>query len=201
MSLCFLKPSRWFVYSISFLTVGYKALHQPPPISSPITSLADTAVWRVAGHTVPHLHLCSVWNALTPSPPWLADSCLSWLLGPISKHFGMWPWGALLCVHAQSCLTLCYPMDCSLPGSSIRGILQARILQWVAISTPGDISNLPLLCLLHCRQMTYHWATGTTNLKEYKRSQMTLLGRFCEKIITATCYSTWNGPHVSIVWI
>ena len=29
-------------------------------------------------------------------------------------------------------LTLCYPMDCSLPGSSIHGILQARILQWVA---------------------------------------------------------------------
>ena len=34
----------------------------------------------------------------------------------------------------QSCLTLCDPMDCSLPGSSVRGILQARILQWVAIS-------------------------------------------------------------------
>ena len=35
---------------------------------------------------------------------------------------------------AQSCPTLCDPMDCSLPGSSIRGILQARILEWVAIS-------------------------------------------------------------------
>ena len=35
---------------------------------------------------------------------------------------------------AQSCLTLCNPMDCSLPGSSIHGILQARILEWVAIS-------------------------------------------------------------------
>ena len=34
---------------------------------------------------------------------------------------------------AQSCLTLCNPMDCSLPGSSIRGIFQARILEWVAI--------------------------------------------------------------------
>ena len=31
----------------------------------------------------------------------------------------------------QSCPTLCDPMDCSLPGSSIRGILQARILEWV----------------------------------------------------------------------
>ena len=33
----------------------------------------------------------------------------------------------------QSCPTLCHPMDCSLPGSSIHGILQIRILEWVAI--------------------------------------------------------------------
>ena len=33
---------------------------------------------------------------------------------------------------AQSCLTLCDPVDCSLPGSSVHGILQARILEWVA---------------------------------------------------------------------
>ena len=41
-------------------------------------------------------------------------------------------------VHAQllqSCLTLYNPMDCSLPGSSIHGIFQARILEWVAISS------------------------------------------------------------------
>ena len=35
---------------------------------------------------------------------------------------------------AQSCLTLCNPMDCSLPGSSVHGIFQTRILEWVAIS-------------------------------------------------------------------
>ena len=34
----------------------------------------------------------------------------------------------------QSCLILCDPMDCSPPGSSVHGILQARILEWVAIS-------------------------------------------------------------------
>ena len=34
----------------------------------------------------------------------------------------------------QSCPTLCDPMDCSLPGSSIHGIFQARVLEWVAIS-------------------------------------------------------------------
>ena len=34
----------------------------------------------------------------------------------------------------QSCPTLCNPMDCSLPGSSIHGISQARVLEWVAIA-------------------------------------------------------------------
>ena len=43
-------------------------------------------------------------------------------------------WCALSCsVIAQSCPTLCDPIDCSPPGSSVHGILQARILEWVAI--------------------------------------------------------------------
>ena len=36
-------------------------------------------------------------------------------------------------IVVQSCLTLCNLMDCSLPGSSVHGILQARLLEWVAI--------------------------------------------------------------------
>ena len=40
----------------------------------------------------------------------------------------------------QSCLTLCDPMNCSLPGSSVHGILQARILEWV-FPSPGDLPN------------------------------------------------------------
>ena len=38
---------------------------------------------------------------------------------------------------AQSCATLSYPMDCSLPGSSVYRIFQARILEWVAIAFSG----------------------------------------------------------------
>ena len=48
-------------------------------------------------------------------------------------------------VHAkslQSCLTLCNSMDCSPPGSSVHGILQARILEWVACPPLGDFSSL-----------------------------------------------------------
>ena len=42
--------------------------------------------------------------------------------------------------HAQSCLTLCDPMDRSLPGSSVHEISQARILEWVAISFSREMA-------------------------------------------------------------
>ena len=40
-----------------------------------------------------------------------------------------------LCVHARSCLTFYDSMDCSLPGSSVHGTSQARVINWVAISS------------------------------------------------------------------
>ena len=43
---------------------------------------------------------------------------------------------------AQLCLTLCDPMDCSPAGSSVQGILQARMLEWVAISFSRESSAL-----------------------------------------------------------
>ena len=49
-----------------------------------------------------------------------------------------------LCMHAkslQSCLTLFNPMDCNPPGSSVHGIFQTRILEWVAISYSGGSSR------------------------------------------------------------
>ena len=58
---------------------------------------------------------------------------------------------------AQSCPTLCDPMDCSLPGFSVHGIFQAIVLEWIAISiskgffpTQGSNPGLP-----HCRQALY----------------------------------------------
>ena len=58
-----------------------------------------------------------------------------------------WSWRVFKwCVHcacsvAQSRLTLWDPMDCSLPGSSVQGISQARILEWVAISFSRDLPH------------------------------------------------------------
>ena len=42
---------------------------------------------------------------------------------------------------AQSCLTLCDPMDCSLSSSSIHGIFQARVLEWIGIPFSGDLPD------------------------------------------------------------
>ena len=44
-------------------------------------------------------------------------------------------------VYTQSSVALCDPMDCSPPDSSVHGILQARVLEWVAISFTGDLSD------------------------------------------------------------
>ena len=50
---------------------------------------------------------------------------------------------------SQSCLTLRDPMDCSLPGSSVHGIFQARVLEWGAIAF-SEYHLLLLLLLLSC---------------------------------------------------
>ena len=64
------------------------------------------------------------------------------LLSPL--HVGLLLKHVCVCVCAkllQLCLTLCDLMDCSLPGSSVHGILQARILQWGACPPPGDLPD------------------------------------------------------------
>ena len=47
-----------------------------------------------------------------------------------------------VCVRAQSCMTLCSPMDYNPPGSSVHGIFQARVLEWVAISFSRELYHI-----------------------------------------------------------
>ena len=64
---------------------------------------------------------------------------------------------ACACSVTRSCPTLCDLVDCSPPGSSVHGIFQAEILEWVAIPPPGDfpiIVNIKyqlysLCCIIH----------------------------------------------------
>ena len=80
---------------------------------------------------------------------WLSSICSP---NPYMTIFGD---VALECnyVHVQSCPTFCNSMDCSPPDSSVHGILQARILEWVPFPPSGDLPHpgikLHLLCLLH----------------------------------------------------
>ena len=81
--------------------------------------------------------------------------------------------GSYCCVCAQSCLTLWDPMDCSPSDSSAHGILQARILEWVAIfSSRGSsqsrdpihvscISCIGRWILYHCTTWEVLWHTGS----------------------------------------
>ena len=60
----------------------------------------------------------------------------------------------IIVLVAQFCPMLCDPLDCSLPGSSVQGILQARTLEWVAFSSSGDLPDPGIkLGLQHCRQI------------------------------------------------
>ena len=63
------------------------------------------------------------------------------------QHSGQFP-AALFGLHlvvevlvSQLCLTLCNPMDCGPPGSSVHGTLQARILEWGEFPSPGDLPS------------------------------------------------------------
>ena len=59
----------------------------------------------------------------------------------------------------QSCPTLSDPMDCSLPGSSVHGIFQARVLEWVAIAF-SDIKNKRLQMNLSTKKRVTDMVTG-----------------------------------------
>ena len=65
---------------------------------------------------------------------WAETARPSYYLGARAWQRAAWTQCVCVCVWvAQSCPTLCDSMERSLPGSSVRGILQARILEWVAI--------------------------------------------------------------------
>ena len=80
--------------------------------------------------------------------------------------------GSLLSVCAQSlqlCPTLCYPLDCSPPGSSVHGVLQARILEWVVLpSWEGSSRPRDCTCVTFIAGVFFtHWATWETQRTAY----------------------------------
>ena len=97
---------------------------------------------------------CKIKSKLDLCPPKKISCCLLWL---------DWQW--LLCVSVSHSVMSdsCYPVDCSPLGSSVHGISQGSILEWVATSCSGVSSwrrdGIQVSCIagsfLHCRQILY----------------------------------------------
>ena len=72
-------------------------------------------------------------------------------------------------MNAQSCPTLCNPLDCSLPGSSVHGISQTRIVEWIVISFsrgsfwPRDWTSVSCIG----RRILNQWATWEAQIHSY----------------------------------
>ena len=110
---------------------------------------------------------------------------------------------------AQSCLTLCDPMDSSLPGSTVNGIFQARILEWVASSFSRE-SSLPrnqtqVFCT--AGMLFTVWATREAQTKEGPTKIWTQITGF--KVQSAQHYTLNNswlnqrtslGRKLLVVW-
>ena len=106
-------------------------------------------------------------------------------------------------VIAQPCLTFCNPMDSSLPGSPVHGILQARILEWVATSSSRGSSWLRDKTCISCtscigRQILYHRTTWEA--PELAKLSLTrcsplkfisLESRLSKAIFSAVCSHSW----------
>ena len=79
-------------------------------------------IWHTQVGMDDHVHTQEKWLSISGSPKTIRRN--GWLFSHVLC--------VCMCVKPfQSCLTLCDPMDCSPPGSSVHGILQAKILEWV----------------------------------------------------------------------
>ena len=117
---------------------------------------------------------------------------------------------------AQSCLTLCNPMDCSLPDSSVHEILQARILEWVAIPFSGGIFPTRDQTHVYCIAGGFFTVWATKEFRQplkaekdkKKNSPLELLEgtRFNKTLILVEwdpvkCLKPWWGTSLVVQWL
>ena len=151
-------------------------------------------------------HIYRLWGYLTPWDGLWAESCsrLCFLLGSSQLTRGETCISLslevqLVCilpppvrseVKLFSCvMTLCNPMDCSLPGSSIHGIFQARVLEWVAISFSRGSSrprDRTQVSHIEGRHFT-HWANQESPRRSFNYH------------VSPLDFSQTSAPHLPIV--
>ena len=101
----------------------------------------------------------SPWSLLKPEAEHLPHMIYFQMHG--HDYFSLCPY-MCVCLITQLCLTLCDPLDCSPPGSSVHGIFQIRLLEWVAISFSGGSSEPRDWPCISCMKggLFTHWAIG-----------------------------------------
>ena len=141
---CTMYPQTYLFYTQQFIPLKMLSLSWPSPIPSPYLLCLCPLLWHSGcfyilanckSRCYKYCGICIFWNCQI-----ICSSMFS------SRHimFSGLKFNFLTIQNlvfymvisevAQLCPTLCNPMDCSLPGSSIHGIFQARVLEWVIIS-------------------------------------------------------------------
>ena len=103
--------------------------------------------------------------------------------------------------------TLCHPMDCSPPGSSVHGILQARILQWVAMpsfrgsSWPRDWTRVSCVSCIGGQILYHECRLGSPYLwARYTKIQIAIEERTCAMLIMTTLHDQIVGDFHFVLY-
>ena len=130
----------------------------------PISSLTSSSIFVILVlNSFPLFHeFCFLWHKLSS---WLVLRLTVLSICPLNSSLFLRDVCVCVCVCpvAQSCLTLCHPMGCSLPGFSVHGIFQTSILDCVAISSSRGFSltrdgNRVSCIFFTGRLILYPWA-------------------------------------------
>ena len=113
------------------------------------------SLWKIRWHDVAHLHVqfmtCSAWTRYSTQ----------YFTTIISLNLYNNPYSLASAKSLQSCPTLCDPIDGSPPGSPVPGILQARTLEWVAISFSSAWKwKVKVKSLSHVRLLATTWTAA-----------------------------------------